>query len=422
MKYTQFYSQIIGDLYKGMSKYFRDIYCLGNLPGGLSDKDSMGLLRPKKDWLENDEWFNRNGFQQWYSNTELWRQYTIEKKQYFRAAFLITIVTLTVAIMVIIVRDIYRDRKGLEHVQEVVFKRCLPSVVIVKMYGGEDMHLLGIGNGVVVGHGTVITNRHVVEKGDEIRIIDHGQEYQVYVSFADKEYDLATLEVPGLPAPPVKMAFFSTIRPGQRVYAIGSPKGFEMSINDGLVSSVRSFGDFSVIQTSPSISKGSNGSGLFDAECRLVGIMIASAVDGQNMNFALSSDVISQLPARTADIKTLKPIVSLQQADDINNRAIHNELQEGNQPIDVSENELMELGEVIDRYTFTMKELKRSMDGVLSYQNPKAYSEMVPLYNQLASQRDEFVNRYTQKRREFVALVVLHNKIMEHHSDQGHLQ
>lgn len=131
------------------------------------------------------------------------------------------------------------------------------------------------------------------------------------------------------------------------------PRGLELSVSDGLVSSVRPYGAFPLIQTNAPISKGSSGGGLFDTDGRLVGITTSSAIDGQNINFALVADLITQLPARTADIKTLKPIVPVQRADEINHKALLDVLQERKQVIAVSEAELKVMGEEIDRHTFT---------------------------------------------------------------------
>lgn len=305
---------------------------------------------------------------------------------------------------------------------EVVFNRASPSVVTVKIYGGENMRLMGQGSGVAVGIGTVVTNRHVVEKAGEIRVFDNGRAYPATVKYADKEYDLCALEVLGLTAPPTEMVYVGSIRVGQRVYAIGSPQGLELSISDGVVSSIRPYGIFPVIQTNASISKGSSGGGLFDTEGRLVGITMSSSIDGQNINFALPADLISQLPVRTADIRTLKPIVPVRRADDIKNSSIINELQEGKNAISVIEAELKSMEEEINRYTFTMKELKRSMDGFLASRNTKAYNDMVPQHNQLVNQRKELANRYAQKRQEYVGLVESHNQLLEQYQSQLRLQ
>jgi len=418
---------------------------------GLSDKNPMGTPPPEKDQPGTDDWFTR-------------RKHSFEARKFSRFFSLTTIIALLIVIMtVVFFRDVFRDRRVLEQARheaernmhpetynpgvgpapvypplgaiagttaapetiktsEIVFKKASPSVVTVKIFSGADKRLLVQGSGVVVGPGTVVTNRHVVESGGEIRVIDHGQAYPASVMYSDKEYDLCALGVPSLPAPQVDIASVQTIRVGQRVYAIGAPSGLELTISDGLVSSVRPYGAFPVIQTNASISKGSSGGGLFDTDGRLVGITTFSAIDGQNINFALVADLISQLPARSADIGTLKPIVPVKRADEINNKAILDALQERKQAIVESEAELKVMGEEINRYTFTLSELKRSMDGFRSSRNANAFNEMVPRYNQITSLRNELTNRYEEKRQVHVALIEQHNQMAEQYRNQSRLQ
>jgi hypothetical protein len=430
-----------------------------------SDKDSMGTPPPEKDQRGSDDWFNCHGFKRWDKPPGPGRG----TRKFFRFFSLSTIITLLIVIMtVMFFRDVFRDRRALEQARhepeikvrhetngagvgtnqgpapgmlpplgamagttaasesintsEIVFKKASPSVVTVKIFSGADKRLLGQGGGVVVGPGTVVTNRHVVESDSEIRVIYQGQAYPASVMYADRDYDLCALGVPSLPAPQVDMASVQTIRVGQRVYAIGAPRGLELSISDGLVSSVRPYGAFPLIQTNAPISKGSSGGGLFDTDGRLVGITTSSAIDGQNINFALVADLISQLPTRTADIKTLKPIVPVQRADEINNKALLDVLQERKQAIAVSEAELKVMGEEIDRHTYTLNEMKQSMDGFLSSRNWNAYNDMTPRYNQLISLSRELANRYKQKRQTYVALVEQHNQIAEQYRKQGYLQ
>ena len=431
---------------------------------GLSDKNSMGTPPPEKDQRGTDDWFTRYGFKRLDKPPATGRKHSFGARKFSRFFSLTTIIALLIVIMtVVFFRDVIRDRRDLEQARheaernmhpetynpgvgpapvypplgaiagttaapetintsERVFKKASPSVVTVKIFSGADKRLLVQGSGVVVGPGTVVTNRHVVDSGGEIRVIDHGQAYPASVMYSDKEYDLCALGVPSLPAPQVDIASVQTIRVGQRVYAIGAPSGLELTISDGLVSSVRPYGAFPVIQTNASISKGSSGGGLFDTDGRLVGITTFSAIDGQNINFALVADLISQLPARSADIGTLKPIVPVKRADEINNKAILDALQERKQAIVVSEAELKVMGEEINRYTYTLSELKRSMDGFRSSRNANAFNEMVPRYNQITSLRNELANRYEQKRQVHVALIEQYNQMAEQYRNQSRLQ
>jgi tetratricopeptide (TPR) repeat protein len=82
---------------------------------------------------------------------------------------------------------------------------------------------------------------------------------------------------------------------GQNVISIGAPQGLELTLADGLISSLRPQAGSAIIQTTAPISHGSSGGGLFDSNGRLIGITTFQMVDGQNLNFALPVDWISQL-------------------------------------------------------------------------------------------------------------------------------
>jgi tetratricopeptide (TPR) repeat protein len=101
-------------------------------------------------------------------------------------------------------------------------------------------------------------------------------------------------------ANPIPVRRSSDVSVGERVYAIGSPGGLEVTLSEGLVSGLRDFENVSVIQTSAAISHGSSGGGLFDSEGRLVGITTFFLKGGQNLNFALPGEWILALAEESA--------------------------------------------------------------------------------------------------------------------------
>jgi hypothetical protein len=120
------------------------------------------------------------------------------------------------------------------------------------------------------------------------------------VDVADEELDLCRLSVPGLDAPAVPVGLVGSLRTGQRVYAIGAPQGLDLTISEGIVSSLRDVPGGTVIQTTAPVSRGSSGGGLFDAAGRLVGIVTFQHRYGQNLNFALPADWIGEMRSRRA--------------------------------------------------------------------------------------------------------------------------
>lgn len=159
---------------------------------------------------------------------------------------------------------------------------------------------VGLGSGVVTGIGTVITNCHVATAGGSLSVKVGGEQFSASVEVADEEYDLCRLSVTGLTAPAVNIGTAESLKTGQKVYAIGSPQGLELTISDGIISGMRDLPQGRVIQTTAPISPGSSGGPLFDAYGRLVGIMTFQHRSGQNLNFAVPADWIAGIRSRSA--------------------------------------------------------------------------------------------------------------------------
>jgi hypothetical protein len=123
--------------------------------------------------------------------------------------------------------------------------------------------------------------------------------YLAKVEHRDTKRDLCQLQVPNLAAPAVALGSSRELKVGQKVYALGNPKGLEVTLSDGLVSALRGpDGVEPIIQTTAPISPGSSGGGLFDGDGRLVGITTLQRPDGQNLNFALPAEWVAELPER----------------------------------------------------------------------------------------------------------------------------
>jgi len=79
------------------------------------------------------------------------------------------------------------------------------------------------------------------------------------------------------------------------VVAIGAPLGLESTVSEGIVSALRNAGGTHIIQTTASISPGSSGGPLFDEYGRVIGLTTATMRDGQNINFVIRVQHISEL-------------------------------------------------------------------------------------------------------------------------------
>jgi len=181
-----------------------------------------------------------------------------------------------------------------------LFEKVSPSVFVVLAQDSQGTPL-SQGSGVVIAPERIITSCHVLAKAARLRVERGNVSYGATLEFPDTERDMCQLHVKELRAPPVAIASAGTLRIGQRIYAIGAPVGLELTMSDGLVSSLRGpDGKAPLIQTTAPMSSGSSGGGLFDAEGNLVGIatfgLVATAI--QNINFAVPAEWIREVPVR----------------------------------------------------------------------------------------------------------------------------
>jgi len=175
-----------------------------------------------------------------------------------------------------------------------VFQSTSRSVVVLKTpnsYGQAYKQ----GSGVVISKNLIVTNCHVLQGGASFLVSVAGKEMPGVMFTGDLEKDLCTLKVDTGSLPIVEVRPSNTLKIGEVVYAIGSPKGLELSLSNGLVSQLRGQG-MPMIQTTAAISSGSSGGGLFDVRGRLVGITSFKIVGGDSLNFAAPAAWISLLP------------------------------------------------------------------------------------------------------------------------------
>ena len=184
-----------------------------------------------------------------------------------------------------------------------VYALVSPSVWRVVTYDVDGLPL-SQGSAVVVAAESLATNCHVLAKAKRVVVRHEKTSFDAKLELWDTSRDVCQLRAAGLSAAPVRIAPTSSVVVGANVYAIGTPRGLELTMSAGLVSSLRknSAGQVVLVQTSASISGGSSGGGLFDDSGALVGLTTLGSVtgDAQNLNFAIPADWIVELPDRHA--------------------------------------------------------------------------------------------------------------------------
>jgi thioredoxin-like negative regulator of GroEL len=166
-----------------------------------------------------------------------------------------------------------------------VFNKVKDSVVVVKTLDAKGK-TISQGSGVLLPSGKIGTNCHVVENGTRFQVGGGKQFVPATLWGSDEDKDICLLEARGLAAKPAQLGQAVHLKVGEPVYAVGAPRGLELSLSDSIVSQLRG-GPPPLIQTTAAISPGSSGGGLFNAEGRLVGFTTLYIEGGQNLNFAM---------------------------------------------------------------------------------------------------------------------------------------
>ncbi|MEM8569745.1 MAG: Do family serine endopeptidase [Pseudomonadota bacterium] len=167
-----------------------------------------------------------------------------------------------------------------------------------------------LGSGFVISaDGYIVTNNHVIERADEIRVeLFSGEMLDAQIVGRDPRTDLALLKVePDQDLPFVEFGDSDAARVGEWVLAIGNPLGQGFSVSVGIVSARNrtlqgNYDDF--IQTDAAINRGNSGGPLFNMDGEVIGVntAILSPNGGSiGIGFAMSSAVVEQVVGQLKD-------------------------------------------------------------------------------------------------------------------------
>ena len=175
--------------------------------------------------------------------------------------------------------------------------------------GGNGGTEHSLGSGVIVdSKGYIITNQHVVDKADRIRVkLDGdppGVQHDAKLIGTDQETDLAVIKIDvDHPLTAAKLGNSDSMNVGDWVLAIGSPFALEETVTAGIVSSKgrdidnrHQFQRF--IQTDAAINPGNSGGPLVNMNSEVIGINTAIFTESggyQGIGFALPSNVVADI-------------------------------------------------------------------------------------------------------------------------------
>ena len=166
-----------------------------------------------------------------------------------------------------------------------------------------------LGSGFIIdAKGYVVTNNHVVEGADKIKVIlVGGKEYQATVKGRDPKTDLALIQIVNPPEnlPFLKLGDSDAIQVGDWVMAVGNPFGLGHTVTQGIISAkgrVIGAGPYdNFLQTDASINPGNSGGPLLNLQGEVIGINTAIIASGQGIGFATPSNIAKSVIPQLGD-------------------------------------------------------------------------------------------------------------------------
>ena len=161
-----------------------------------------------------------------------------------------------------------------------------------------------LGSGVIVrGSGVIVTNSHVVNGADELRIVlNDRREFPATLVAQDEKLDLAVLQVDtkGEVLPSLRIDDSGDVEIGDIVLAIGNPFGVGQTVTSGIVSALsrtQVADSSSYIQTDAAVNPGNSGGALVSLDGDLIGVNTAifSRSGGSNgIGFAIPASLVAR--------------------------------------------------------------------------------------------------------------------------------
>ena len=189
------------------------------------------------------------------------------------------------------------------------------------MPGQPNARPRGVSQGtgfIISADGYVLTNHHVVDGADTVRIrMTDRREFVAKVVGSDEQSDVALLKIDGSGLPTLRIGDSRALKSGQWVVAIGSPFGLDHSVTAGIISAVGRANPYAgqryvpFIQTDVAINRGNSGGPLLDTRGQVVGInsqIFSNSGGYMGVSFAIPIDVamnvVEQLKSEGMEVVT----------------------------------------------------------------------------------------------------------------------
>jgi len=170
----------------------------------------------------------------------------------------------------------------------------------------------GIGTGFFISaDGIGLSNYHVLEGASRgvVKTID-GKTYEIgQIISSSEQADLVKFKINTKGETTTFLTTKSTsLEKGEKIFVIGNPHGFESSVSEGIISSVRPSDDYgTVLQITAPISAGSSGSPVMTFDGKVIGVATFQFTKGQNLNFAVGINSVNNLKTSNNTFSAARP-------------------------------------------------------------------------------------------------------------------
>jgi S1-C subfamily serine protease len=194
------------------------------------------------------------------------------------------------------------------------FPKFVKPTLVYDSQTGRNYLQVGAGSGLIVAPSVILTNHHVVQGAQRLRIVfASGRIYSVDKSTVatDSITDLAVVRLPVTVPPEIEEESRATVefadsdkdvQVGDFTLALGSPLGLKQTVTQGVISAKgRLLGMLDLVellQTDAAINPGNSGGPLFDHRGRVAGINVAIASEtggNQGIGFAIPSNTVKKI-------------------------------------------------------------------------------------------------------------------------------
>ena len=212
------------------------------------------------------------------------------------------------------VEQVQQEDKTVTQVLEQI-NECVVGISKLKDTGNtvfleNGSNSLGLGTGMVVTeNGYILTNEHV--SGAKYTTcyvtLPNGKSYKANVVWSDSDIDLSIVKINAKNLSYVTFGDSSSVKVGERVYAIGNPIGYEFqrTVTSGIVSAVnrtitieeenKSSYMEDLIQTDATINPGNSGGPLINSQGEVIGINSVKITSAEGIGFAVPINIIKAI-------------------------------------------------------------------------------------------------------------------------------